>query len=93
MSSYDEPFEQLTGDVRAGHRAMQSLIEEIGAVDAYNQRASLTQERELQAILTHNRDEEIEHAAMLLEWLRRNMPGWDKELRDWLFTDKPIAHP
>jgi len=71
---------------------MKSLVEEIDAVDWYNQRVATTEDEELKAILAHNRDEEMEHAAMLLEWLRRNMPGWDKELRDYLFTDKPIAH-
>jgi len=90
--SYQEPYEHLPEEVRAAHRAMKSLVEEIDAVDWYNQRVATTEDEELKAILAHNRDEEMEHAAMLLEWLRRNMPGWDKELRDYLFTDKPIAH-
>ncbi len=47
---------------------------------------------ELRAILAHNRDEEKEHAAMLLEWVRRNDAAFAKELKDYLFTDKPIAH-
>ena len=92
MSSYQEPFDKLPGDARAFHRAIRSLIEELEAVDFYNQRVALTDDSELRAVLTHNRDEEIEHASMLLEWLRRNMAGWDKELRDYLFTDKPLAH-
>ncbi len=91
--SYQEPYEHLPEDVRAYHRAMKSLVEEIDAVDWYNQRVATTEDEELKAILAHNRDEELEHAAMLLEWLRRNMPGWDHELRDYLFTDKPITHP
>ena len=91
--SYQEPYERLPEDVRANHRAMKSLVEEIDAVDWYNQRVATTEDQELGAILAHNRDEEMEHAAMLLEWLRRNMTGWDHELRDYLFTDKPIAHP
>ncbi|UCH62145.1 MAG: ferritin [Fidelibacterota bacterium] len=91
--SYQEPYEHLPEDVRANHRAMKSLVEEIDAVDWYNQRVATTEDEELKAILAHNRDEELEHAAMLLEWLRRNMPGWDHELRDYLFTDKPIAPP
>ncbi len=90
--SYQEPYEQLPEDVRAQHRAMKSLVEEIEAVDWYNQRVATTKDEELKAILAHNRDEEMEHAAMLLEWIRRNMPAWDHELRDYLFTDKPIAH-
>ena len=89
---YEEPYEHLPGDVRAQHRALKSLIEELEAVDWYNQRVATTEDKELKAILAHNRDEEMEHAAMVLEWLRRNMTGWDKELRDYLFTDKSIAH-
>ncbi len=89
---YQEPYEQLPEDVRAQNRALQSLVEEIEAIDWYNQRVATTKDEELKAILAHNRDEEMEHAAMLLEWIRRNMPGWDHELRDYLFTDKPIAH-
>jgi hypothetical protein len=46
----------------------------------------------LRAILEHNRDEEKEHAAMVLEWIRRNDPHFEKELRDYMFTDAPIAH-
>ena len=91
--SYQEPYEHLPEDVRANHRAMKSLVEEIDAVDWYNQRVATTEDEELKAILAHNRDEELEHASMLLEWLRRNMPSWDHELRDYLFTDKPITHP
>ena len=90
--SYQESYERLPEDVRANHRAMKSLVEEIDAVDWYNQRVATTEDEELKAILAHNRDEEMEHAAMLLEWLRRNMPGWDHELRDYLFTDKPVEH-
>ncbi len=90
--SYQEPYEQLPEDVRSQHRAMKSLVEEIEAVDWYNQRVATTKDEDLKAILAHNRDEEMEHAAMLLEWIRRNMPGWDHELRHYLFTDKPIAH-
>jgi ferritin-like protein len=92
MCSYQEPYEHLPEDVRAQHRAMKSLVEEIEAVDWYNQRVATTKNEELKAILAHNRDEEMEHASMILEWLRRNMAGWDKELRDYLFTDKPLAH-
>ena len=47
---------------------------------------------ELKAILAHNRDEEKEHAAMVLEWIRRQDPSFDKELKDYLFTDTEIAH-
>lgn len=91
--AYQEPYDQLPEEVRAQHRALQSLVEEIEAIDWYNQRVATTKDEALKAILAHNRDEEMEHAAMLLEWIRRNMPGWDHELRDYLFTDKSITHP
>ncbi len=73
------------------HRAIISLTEELEAVDWYNQRVDVCKNEELRAILAHNRDEEKEHAAMLLEWIRRNDPSFDKELRDYVFTDKPIT--
>jgi hypothetical protein len=74
------------------HRAIVSLIEELEAVDWYQQRADACTDEALKAILAHNRDEEKEHAAMLLEWIRRNDPAFSKELKDYLFTDKVIAH-
>ena len=79
----------LTKDM---HRAIVSLMEELEAVDWYNQRVDACRDPELKAILAHNRDEEKEHAAMVLEWIRRQDPTFDKELKDFLFTDKPIAH-
>jgi ferritin-like protein len=72
-------------------RAIQSLMEELEAVDWYNQRADGCNDPELRAILIHNRDEEKEHAAMVLEWIRRRDATFSKELKDYLFTDKPIA--
>ena len=89
---YHEPFEQLSAGTRDMHRAIVSLIEELEAVDWYNQRVDTCGDPELKAILAHNRDEEKEHAAMVLEWIRRHDPRFDKELRDYLFTDKNIAH-
>jgi ferritin-like protein len=74
------------------HRAIVSLMEELEAVDWYNQRADACSDPELKAILAHNRDEEKEHASMVLEWIRRRDPRFDKELRDYLFTDRKIAH-
>jgi hypothetical protein len=74
------------------HRAIVSLIEELEAVDWYQQRADACGDRALQAILAHNRDEEKEHAAMLLEWIRRNDASFSKELKDYLFTEASIAH-
>ena len=89
---YHEPTEELSDEARDLHRAIISLMEELEAVDWYNQRMDATKDEELRAVLKHNRDEEMEHAAMVLELIRRRVPEFDKELRDWLFTDKPLAH-
>jgi len=89
---YHEPIDELTDETRDMHRAITSLMEELEAVDWYNQRVSACKDRALRAILAHNRDEEKEHAAMVLEWIRRKDPTFGKELKDYLFTDKPIAH-
>ncbi len=89
---YHEQVEQLSTETRDMHRAIVSLMEELEAVDWYNQRVDACSDRELKAILAHNRDEEKEHASMVLEWIRRRDPRFDKELRDYLFTDKVIAH-
>lgn len=89
---YHEPVEELTDEARDLHRAIISLMEELEAVDWYNQRMSATRDDELRAVLKHNRDEEMEHAAMILELIRRRVPEFDRELRDWLFTDKPLSH-
>lgn len=67
-------------------------MEELEAVDWYNQRVDACKDKELKAILEHNRDEEKEHAAMDLEWIRRRDSVLDKELKDYLFTDKKIDH-
>ena len=89
---YHEPVDQLSAKTRDMHRAIVSLMEELEAVDWYNQRAEACSDQDLKAILAHNRDEEKEHASMLLEWIRRNDSRFDKELRDYLFSDKQIAH-
>ncbi|HJX57637.1 MAG TPA: ferritin-like domain-containing protein [Thiobacillus sp.] len=89
---YHEPVEALSAETRDMHRAIISLMEELEAVDWYNQRMDACKDPELRAILKHNRDEEKEHAAMVMEWIRRRDPKFDKELRDYLFTDKKIAH-
>jgi len=88
---YHEPVTELSPETREVHRAICSLIEELEAVNWYHQRADVTQDEELKAILAHNRDEEIEHAAMALEWLRRRLPKFDEELRTYLFTTAPIT--
>lgn len=89
---YHEPTEELPDDVRDMHRAIVSLMEELEAADWYNQRIAACKDKELAGILAHNRDEEKEHAAMTLEWIRRKDPVFDKELREYLFTDKPLTH-
>jgi ferritin-like protein len=81
----------LSQEAQEIHRALASLIEELEAVDWYNQRADVTQDEGLKAILLHNRNEEIEHASMALEWLRRKIPDFDEELRTYLFTSAPIT--
>ncbi len=91
MSDYHEAPDTISGKTKDLMRALHSLIEEIEAVDWYQQRVDVTDDESLRAILEHNRDEEIEHACMALEWLRRNMPGWDEELRTYLFTEKKIT--
>lgn len=91
MSDYHEDWNQLPPEARDIHRAVSSLKEEIEAVDWYHQRVVLCTDDALREVLAHNRDEEIEHAVMTLEWLRRNMPKWDEQLRAHLFKDGPIA--
>lgn len=94
MSSvgYHEPIEELSAETREMHRAIVSLMEELEAIDWYNQRADACKDAELKAILEHNRDEEKEHASMVLEWIRRKDPKFSGELKDYLFTTKSIAH-
>ena len=94
MSSvgYHEPVLEMSDETRDMHRAIASLVEELEAVDWYNQRADACRDPALKAILEHNRDEEKEHAAMVLEWIRRMDPAFSKEMKDYLFTRKPIAH-
>ncbi len=89
---YHEPVSELSEGTRDMHKALISLIEELEAVDWYNQRVDTCRDEELKAILAHNRDEEKEHASMLLEWIRRRDPTFEGELKDYLFTEKPIAH-
>ena len=72
------------------HRAFVSLKEELEAADWYDQRVDAAGDDELRQILAHNRDEEKEHAAMVLEWLRRHDPKLSEHLRTYLFTDKNL---
>jgi hypothetical protein len=87
-----EPAQALTPQTLDMHRAIVSLIEELEAVDWYQQRVDACRDPELKAILAHNRDEEKEHAAMVLEWIRRHDARFSEELKDYLFTEKPLAH-
>ena len=90
-STFHEAEAHLTPATRDMHRALASLMEELEAVDWYQQRIDATGDAELREILAHNRDEEKEHAAMVLEWIRRRDPGFDAHLRDYLFTEGRIA--
>ncbi len=91
MNDYHEPVESLSIATRDITRALNSLKEEIEAVDWYNQRIDNCSNTQLKKILEHNRDEEIEHACMAIEWLRRNMGGWDENLKQFLFTKDSIT--
>lgn len=85
-----EAREDLRPETIDRHRAWVSLMEELDAVDWYDQRVDAADDDELRAILAHNRDEEMEHAAMVLEWLRRRNANVDEQLRTYLFTEGPI---
>lgn len=84
------PRERLSAETLSMHQAITSLMEELEAADWYRQRADDCDDASLKEILLHNMREEVEHAAMLIEWLRRNNAVFDKELRDYLFTSKNI---
>ena len=81
----------LSAATRNLHRALVSLQEELEAIDWYQQRVDATKDDALRAILAHNRDEEKEHASMLLEWIRRQDPAFDGHLKKYLFTAAPIS--
>jgi uncharacterized protein len=89
-AGFHEAEEHLTPFTRDLHRAIVSLMEELEAIDWYQQRIDAAGDAELRAILQHNRDEEIEHAAMLLEWIRRRDPAFDQRLRPRLFFEGSI---
>ena len=86
-----EPEDRLTPETIDRHRAIVSIQEELEAIDWYDQRVAATSDPELAAVLAHNRDEEKEHAAMTLEWLRRHDPVLDRHLRTYLFTSAPVT--
>src|SRR3954467_13577050 len=89
--SYHEPIELLSEGTKNMHRALVSLREELEAVDWYQQRAEACSDADLRAVLTHNKNEEIEHAMMTLEWLRRHEPVIDDNLKTYLNTTGPIV--
>jgi uncharacterized protein len=89
--SLHESAEVLSEDTRNMHRAIVSLCEELEAVDWYNQRAEACTNPELRAVLTHNKNEEIEHAMMNLEWIRRNEPVFQANVTKYLNTSAPIT--
>jgi uncharacterized protein len=90
-TTFHESEERLKPATRDMHRAIVSLMEELEAVDWYQQRMDATEDGELREILRHNRDEEKEHAAMVLEWIRRHDGGFDAKLREYLFVDGSIV--
>jgi ferritin-like protein len=90
-AEWHEDYSQMSESARNFSRAVKSVQEELEAIDWYNQRAESTTEEQLRRILEHNRDEEIEHAAMMLEYLRRINPVFDKHLRTYLFTEGDIT--
>lgn len=89
-AEWHEDYDKMSEASRNFSRAIKSVQEELEAVDWYNQRAEQTSDEQLKRILEHNRDEEIEHAVMALEWLRRNNAKFEEHMRTYLFTDKDI---
>jgi ferritin-like protein len=85
------PYEELSDGARSLDSAIASLMEELDAINVYNQRADVARDGALKAVMLHNRNEEIEHAVMLFEWLRRNVEKFDEEMRTYLFKDAPIT--
>ena len=88
--AWHAPYELLTPETREKARAIHSLMEELEAVDWYSQRVDVSDDEALRGILAHHANEEKEHAAMLIEWLRRRDPEWDEYLRTYLFTTGDI---
>ena len=95
LESYLNPggnMSELSAKTKDMSTAINSLREELEAIDLYQQRIDLCEDEALKGVLAHNRDEEKEHAAMLIEWLRRQDAAFDHELRDYLFSDKALSH-
>jgi len=81
----------LRPETIAAHQAIVSLMEELEAMDWYCQRADDCDDEELKAVLVHNMNDEMEHAAMLIEWLRRNVPEFATQHAKFVGRDGPIA--
>ena len=90
-NTYHEPIDLLSGDTRDMHRAIVSLMEELEAIDWYQQRADACADPQLKDVLLHNKNEEIEHAAMVMEWIRRHNDQFHVMMRKYLFSEAPIA--
>ena len=90
-ATYHEPIELLSGETREMHRAIVSLMEELEAIDWYQQRADACSDPQLKDVLLHNKNEEIEHASMVLEWIRRHNDTFNEMMRRYLFTEQPIT--
>ena len=88
---YHEPLELLSGETRDMHRALVSLMEELEAIDWYQQRADACSDPVLKDVLLHNKNEEIEHATMVMEWIRRHSAPFDRMMKTYLFTEQPIV--
>jgi ferritin-like protein len=90
-NTYHESLDLLTEDTRNMHRAIVSLMEEMEAIDWYQQRADACSDAQLKDVLLHNKNEEIEHATMLMEWIRRHSDHFNEMMRQYLFTEPPIT--
>ncbi|TAM47850.1 MAG: ferritin [Acidobacteria bacterium] len=88
---YHEPLELLSERTRNLHRAIVSVMEELDAIDWYQQRAEACSDPHLKDILTHNKNEEMEHAVMVLEWIRRHDDEFSERMKTYLFTELPIT--
>lgn len=88
---YHEEVALLPEPTKDLHRALLSLMEELEAIDWYQQRADASKDEALKAVMLHNRNEEVEHAMMTLEWIRRRDAKFDETARTYLFTDGPIT--
>jgi len=91
--NFHEPLDLLSQPTREMHRGIVSLIEELEAIDWYQQRADACGDAELKEVLLHNMREEVEHAAMTLEWLRRGYEIFARQISLHLFTTGPIVPP